>query len=189
MSTRTIDLAMEMKKLQELAENGEMTPEQIKDTLDGLGGMLEDKFDATMSFIRTLDGHADVCDKEAKRYADRKKSWIKQSNLLRKYLLECLITSKQDTLKTSLNTFTARKASVKLVVYDVDLLPDEMVNVQSVTDVISTPKMDLIKAEIEKAQAIAKVKALEEGKEVDEVFINPVPGTKFETGERSLAVR
>ncbi|CRY64311.1 tyrosine-type recombinase/integrase [Yersinia pekkanenii] len=105
--------------------------------------MLEDKFDATMAFIRKLDGHADVCDKEAKRNADRKKSWVKQSNLLRKYLLECLITSKQDSLTTSLNTFTARKASVKLVVYDVDLLPDEMVDVQSITDVISTPKMEV----------------------------------------------
>lgn len=35
MSTRTIDLAIEMKKLQALAEDGELTPEMIKDTLEG----------------------------------------------------------------------------------------------------------------------------------------------------------
>lgn len=67
MSTRTIDLAIEMKKLQALAEDGELTPEMIKDTLEGLEGMIGDKLDATIAVVRGFEGQANVCDAESKR--------------------------------------------------------------------------------------------------------------------------
>ncbi|HAU4338165.1 TPA: siphovirus Gp157 family protein, partial [Serratia marcescens] len=66
MSTRTIDLAIEMKKLQALAEDGELTPEMIKDTLEGLEGMIGDKLDATIAVVRGFEGQANVCDAESK---------------------------------------------------------------------------------------------------------------------------
>lgn len=167
MSTRTIDLAVEMKKLQALAEDGELTLDMIKDTLEGLEGMLGDKIDATMSVVRGFEGQASVCDSESKRLATRKKSWDNQANLLRKYILECLITSGSDTIKTDLNTFTARKGSPSLVVDDEELLPDEYV--ESSTEIISKVKKDELK------------KAILAGAEIK--------GARIEIGPRSLQVR
>lgn len=97
MSTRTIDLAVKMKKLQALAEDGELTLDMIEDTLEGLEGMLGDKIDATMSVVRGFEGQASVCDTESKRLAARKKSWDNQANLLRKYILERVSPSGERT--------------------------------------------------------------------------------------------
>lgn len=71
------------EKLQALAEDGELTPEMIKDTLEGLEGMIGDKLDATIAVVRGFEGQANVCDVESKRLAARKKSWDNQAGLLK----------------------------------------------------------------------------------------------------------
>lgn len=73
MSNRTIDLALEISKLESLAvEGGDLTPEMIADTLEGIEGMLEDKFDAVMAKVREFDTKAEACKKEAARVSERK---------------------------------------------------------------------------------------------------------------------
>ncbi|ELI8480642.1 hypothetical protein RSK45_004294, partial [Yersinia enterocolitica] len=53
MSTTAISLATDYRKLQEMADSGdELTPEMVADTLSGIEGMLEDKFDALMTLVR-----------------------------------------------------------------------------------------------------------------------------------------
>lgn len=168
MSTRTIDLAMDMKRLQEQAENGELTPEMIADTLEGLEGMLGDKLDATMAVVRVFVSSADRCDAEAKRLAERKKMWNNQADVLKKYMLDCLITAGSKTVKTDLNTFSARKGSQRLIIDDEELLPDDYV--ESYTEIISKVKTDELK------------KALIAGTET-------IKGAHLETGPQSLAVR
>ncbi len=65
MSNRTIDLALEISKLESLAvEGGDLTPEMIADTLEGIEGMLEDKFDAVMAKVREFDTKAEACKKK-----------------------------------------------------------------------------------------------------------------------------
>lgn len=167
MSNRTIDLALEMKKLQELAEDGELTPDMIKDTLEGLEMMLGDKLDATMHVVRDFIGNAEKCDAEAKRLAERKKMWTNQGELLKKYILDCMITAGSDSVKTAANTFSARKGSQRLIVDDEELLPDDYV--ESFTQIINKVKSDELK------------KALQAGTEIK--------GAHLEVGPRSLAVR
>lgn len=167
MSTRTIDLALEMKKLQELAENGELTQEMIADTLEGLEGMLGDKLDATMSVVRDFLSNVEKCDSESKRLAERKKMWTNQAELLKKYMLDCMITAGSKTVKTATNTFSARKGSERLVVDDEELLPDDFV--ESYTQIVNKVKSDELK------------KALQAGTEIK--------GAHLETGPQSLAVR
>ena len=55
----------------------------IKDTLEGLEGMIGDKLDATIAVVRGFEGQANVCDVESKRLAARKKSWDNQAGLLK----------------------------------------------------------------------------------------------------------
>lgn len=167
MSARTIDLAMDMKKLQEQAENGELTPEMIADTLEGLEGMLGDKLDATMSVVRDFLANVERCDTEAKRLTERKKMWTNQAEMLKKYMLDCMITAGGKSVKTALNTFSARKGSQRLIIDDEESLPDDYV--ESYTEIINKVKKDELK------------KALEAGTEIK--------GAHLETGPQSLAVR
>lgn len=187
MSTRTIDLALEISKLESLAaEGGELTPEMIADTLEGIEGMLEDKFDATMSVIRGFTDKAESCKKEAARVAERKKHWDRQADLLKRYLLQCLQASNRTTFKTTLNTFTARKGGVSLKIDNVDLLPDEFVD--SHTEVITTPKTDELKKALQ--DNAAKIEALRAaGEELTPELLNAIPGAHLETGEPTLQVR
>ncbi|WP_342656816.1 hypothetical protein GKC68_10505 [Pantoea sp. RSPAM1] len=187
MSNRTIDLAFELSKLESLAlEGGELTPEMIADTLEGIEGILEDKFDATMNVIRDFDAKAEACKKEAARVAERKKHWERQTYALKSYLLQCLQASNRTNFKTTLNTFTARKGSVSLRIDDVDLLPDEFV--ESHTEVVTTIKNDeLKKALLALATKIEATKAA--GEEPDPELIKSIPGAHLETGPVTLQVR
>lgn len=168
MSNRTIDLALEMKKLQALAEDGELTPEMIADTLEGLEGMLGDKLDATMFVVRDFLGNVEKCDAEAKRLAERKKMWTNQAELLKKYILDCMVTAGGKSVKTATNTFSVRKGSQRLIIDDEEQLPDEYV--ESYTEIVNKVKNDELK------------KALIAGTE-------EIKGAHLETGPISLAVR
>lgn len=187
MSARTIDLALELSKLEALAvDGGELTPEMIADTLEGIEGMMEDKFDATMSVIREFDNKSEACKKEAARVAERKKHWDRQSFTLKKYLLECLQTSGRATFKTTLNTFTARKGGTSLVIDNVDLLPDEFV--ESHTEVVTTTKNDVLKKALQEL-AIKIEAAKAAGEEPEPELLNSIPGAHLETGATTLQVR
>lgn len=188
MSVRTIDLAIDRKKFLEFIDTAEdLTPEMIADTLAGIEGSLGDKLDSAMSAVRHIEGQSDICDKEAKRLNARKKSYQSNAERLRAYILECLLAAELDGLKTTNNTFTARKGLEKLIIDDVETLPDDYVDVGS--EIIYTPKSDEIKSVIKKAMEEAEAKALEDGKDFNEVFVNPIPGARIEIGPKALQVR
>ncbi|WP_447869885.1 siphovirus Gp157 family protein [Serratia fonticola] len=166
MSITAIALASDYAKLQQLVETSdELTPEMIADTLEGIEGALGDKLDATFAYVRNLEGLAKTVDEEVKRLADRKKSFENRAKSIRQYVLMCLLASGQDKLKTTTNTFTAAKGRASVVIDNVDLLPDDLVAVQTLV----APDKKAIK------------EAIENG--VD------VKGAHIEIGERTLMVR
>lgn len=163
--TTAIAMAADYSKLQLLVENGEFTAEDIADTLEGIECELGDKLDAIMLYARNLEGQAKTLDEESKRLADRKKSFENQVKNLKKYALDCLLKSGLDKLKTTKNTFTARKGSTSVVIDNEDLLPNDLVQVQ----VVTTPDKKAIKEAIEKGKKVA--------------------GAHLEINERTLQVR
>lgn len=186
MNNRTIDLAIEINKVLALAESGDIPAEAITDTLQGLEGMIEDKFDATISVIREFESKQEACKKEAARINERSKHWQRQAQELKKYLLECLQATGRQQLKTTLNTFSIRKGSFSLTIDNVDLIPDEFV--ESRTEIINDVKTDEIKKILTDAfKAVEDLKA--KGEIVPKELLNKVPGAHVERGEQSLAVR
>lgn len=165
MSATAIALAADYEKLQRLVETGEFTPEDIADTLEGIEGALGDKLDAIMIHVRNLEGQANTLGEEGKRLADRKKSFERQAKDLKKYALACLLASGQDKLKTVKNTFTAAKGRASVVIDDESLIPDSLVDVQTIV----SPDKKAIKEALENGIA--------------------VPGAHIEIVERSLMVR
>ncbi|CDL83902.1 siphovirus Gp157 family protein [Xenorhabdus szentirmaii] len=165
MTTTAIALAADYDQLQKLIEAGEFSPEEIADTLEGLEGALGDKLDAVMIHARNLEGQARTLDDEAKRLAERKRSFEGQVKHLKKYILDCLLKADMNSLKTTKNTFSARPGVARVIIDNEMLLPDELVDVQTIT----APDKKAIKAAIERGET--------------------VPGAHIEIGERSLQVR
>lgn len=166
MSTTAIALAADYAKFQQLIETSDdLTPEMIADTLEGIGGALGDKLDGAFTYVRNLEGLAKTVDEEIKRLTDRKKSFENRAKSIRKYVLSCLLASGQDSLKTTTNTFTARKGVASVVIDNIELLPDELVT----TQVLTAPDKKSIKEAIENGVEVA--------------------GAHIEIGERSLQVR
>ncbi|EFB72009.1 MULTISPECIES: siphovirus Gp157 family protein [Providencia] len=162
---KAIAIAADYDKLQQLVESGEFSAEDVADTLEGLEGELGDKLDAIMVHVRNIEGQAETLSKESKRLAERKNQFDNQIKNLKQYALTCLLTSGKDSLKTLRNTFTARKGTVSVVIDDESLLPDELIDVQTVT----APDKKAIKARIDKGEII--------------------DGAHLETGARTLQVR
>ncbi|CAI0724380.1 MULTISPECIES: siphovirus Gp157 family protein [Serratia] len=166
MSTTAIALAADYAKFQELIETSDdLTPEMIADTLEGIEGALGDKLDGAFTYVRNLEGLAKTVDEEVKRLTERKKSFENRAKSIRKYVLSCLLASGQDSLKTTTNTFTARKGVASIVIDNIELLPDELVT----TQVLTAPDKKAIKEAIENGVEVA--------------------GAHIEIGERSLQVR
>ncbi|MBX6951521.1 siphovirus Gp157 family protein [Providencia rettgeri] len=163
--TTAIAMAADYSKLQQLVETGEFTAEDVADTLEGLEGELGDKLDAIMVHVRNIEGQAETLSKESKRLAERKNQFDNQIKNLKQYALTCLLTSGKDSLKTLRNTFTARKGTVSVVIDDESLLPDELIDVQTIT----APDKKAIKERIDKGETI--------------------DGAHLETGARTLQVR
>lgn len=163
--TTAIGLAADYDKLQQLVESGEFTAEDVADTLEGLEGALGDKLDAIMIYVRNIEGDVETLAKESKRLSDRKKQFENQIKNLKQYALTCLLASGKDGLKTLKNTFTARAGLVRVIIDNEALIPDALVDVQTIT----APDKKGIK------------EAIENG--ID------IPGAHLEVGDRSLMVR
>lgn len=144
MST-AIDIAANMSKLLALVESGEFSPEDVADTLEGEELALADKFDGIMALVRNLEGQADIVAGEVKRLSERKKSFDTQAKNLRAYILLCLLAAQLKNFKTDRNTLTIRNGAINVVIDNADLLPDELVNIETVT----TPDKKKIKEAIE----------------------------------------
>lgn len=186
MSNRTIDLANEISKVLALGESGDIDPQTLADTLEGIEGMIEDKFDATMSVIKDFDSKQEACKKEAARLAERAKHWQRQAGSLRQYLLECLQVSGRKQFKSTLHTYSVKKGSVSLKIVDEDSIPDEYVD--SRTEVIHELQKDKIKQIL--TDALKSIEVLrDKGEPVPEALLNPIPGAQVERGPETLSVR
>lgn len=186
MSTRTIDLANEISKVLALAESGEMDPQTIADTLEGIEGMMEDKFDATMSVIRDFEANKKKCTEEAARLTERSKHWGRQGFSLKKYLLDCLIATGRSSFKTAMNTYSIRKGGISLDITDEDLLPDDYVTSHS--EVVNEIDKDKIKKIL--TENLKVIEAMrEKGEEPTPEQLNLIPGARVVRGEDTLSVR
>ncbi|ASG90506.1 hypothetical protein DTG75_04930 [Salmonella enterica subsp. salamae] len=134
-----------MSKLLALVESGEFSPGDVADTLEGEELALADKFDGIMALVRNLEGQASIVAGEVKRLSERKKSFDTQAKNLRTYILLCLQAAQVKNFKTDRNTLTIRHGAINVVVDNADLLPDELVNIETVT----TPDKRKIKEAIE----------------------------------------
>jgi len=119
----------EMAKLQKMVDDGEMSNDDIKDTLEGMELEFQDKALSIVSLANSLDADVSGISAEIKRLQARKKAVVNNQDRLKEYLRVNMEDSGITNIKCPLFSITLGKPTVKADVYDVDFLPDEYVSV------------------------------------------------------------
>jgi len=159
------EITNEVKQLEKLVDDGELTAEQIKDTLECSESDFQDKALNIVNLANSWDNDTTTIDNEIKRLQDRKKSIKANSTKLREYLRYNMIESGVTKISCPLFTIQLRKGVKKAVITDADSIPDEYANV----------KVDI------KPDSRKILKALKEGIEVK--------GAMLEQGADTLLIK
>lgn len=120
---RLYELTNQFLQVQQLAENGELTPETISDTLEAISAEIDEKARAVVIVIKQLEAQSQAFDDEIARMAKLKKQCDSQALNLQEYLRDSMIQTGKDKLNLGLFSVTLRKASQKLNVLDESKIP------------------------------------------------------------------
>lgn len=110
------ELTNELQELLALAEDPEMDPQMIQDTLEGLEGEIEVKAEGYGKVIAQMKADALALKGEIDRLSARKKTIEGNVDRITERLKMAMITMQKDKIETPLFKFTIRKNPPKLVV-------------------------------------------------------------------------
>ena len=119
------ELTADYMKLLELAEDPDVDPEVIADTLEGLGGEIEDKADSYATVLASLDGDRMMLAEEIARLTDRKKAIDANVQRIKDTLQKSMVITGKTKFKTERFSFSIQKnpASVVMETDDVERIP------------------------------------------------------------------
>jgi chaperonin cofactor prefoldin len=132
------DLTGQFKELLEMIEQGEVDPEVLKDTLEGLEGEIEYKADGYAKVIKELEGQTSVLKAEIERLSGRKSSLENNIKAMKESLQNAMQITGKTKFKTELFSFNIQKNPAKLVV-------DDPSNIPNVYLIPQEPKVDTTK--------------------------------------------
>lgn len=114
----------QFKELMEMADECNLTQDDIKDTLEGLDYELEEKADAYARVIRTLECDVDSVDAEIKRLTDKKKRIQNNIRSMKQSLESTMIELGKKKIKTPLFGFNIQKNPPSVNILDESKVPD-----------------------------------------------------------------
>lgn len=129
------EMTTEYQILLEMAEDPEVDGETLTDTLEALGGEIEDKADGYAKVLKQLDADAAFLKAEEKRLADRRKAIENNSARMKAALQNAMTLTGKPKFKTDLFSFTIRKNPARVVIdrEDTNGAPVEFVVIQRPT--------------------------------------------------------
>lgn len=108
-----------------IAEEEDLDPEVLADTLEGMDGELEEKADSYAIIMSNLDGQVEMLKNEIERLTTRKKM-VENNKIRMKIALEnAMLIAKKRKIKTALYTFNIQKNPPVLVIDDESKVPNE----------------------------------------------------------------
>lgn len=137
--------------LMKLVDSGELTPDLIADTLEGVEGMFEEKANAIVTIANDYQLNIDMVDTEISRLTEMKKAMQGQQASLKEYLRINMERTGISKIECPLFKITLRKGVAVAQVNDESALPDDYVNVKTVV----TPDKRKILADLKAGKEIA----------------------------------
>ena len=103
-------------------ESGDIPEEAISDTLEALGGELDEKIDSVACIIKQLDSEAIAIKAEKAKLADRQSVKEHQRDRLKDYIRQAMQLAGKKKVETSRNCVSVGKAQPKVVITNLDAL-------------------------------------------------------------------
>ena len=125
------EISNEYLAILQLAEDPDVDPEVLADTMEGIEADFESKADAYAYIIATLKGDASTIDAELKRLKARKDAIENNADRLKKSLEEAMRVTGKTKFKTAMHSFGIQKnpQSVRIIegaeIPDTYLIPQE----------------------------------------------------------------
>lgn len=135
------ELTDEYKTLLEMAEDPDVDEQTLADTMEAIGGEIEDKADGYACVIRQMEYDAAAIDAEIKRLTNRKRTAENNIKRMKENLQNAMVTTGKVKFKTPRFSFSFRKSEA-VIVTDESLVSHDYLKPQP-------PKIDLV--EIKKA--------------------------------------
>lgn len=118
-------LAGQYRELEALGESEDIPPEVMRDTLDALGGELQDKAIAVAHFVRNLESAADSIEDAYEAMFSRAQRLRDRADSIREYLLFHLQATQLLRIDSEFFTLTVRTNPPAVVVDDESAVPAE----------------------------------------------------------------
>lgn len=151
------ELSQDAKELEGLLDNleglgDEQAVEETKNIQNIVKKLIEDKSEGIIAIVRELDLSAENIDSEIARLKELKDRKKRRIDSLKGYVLECMQAMEVKKIETHLGNMTVRKGSGKLIVDDIDKIPDEYKT--TTTNIVVKENNDAIKKAIKSGQEI-----------------------------------
>ena len=119
------ELTADYLQVLQMAEDPDVDPEVIEDTLEDIGGSIEDKADSYATVMITIDGNIKMLAEEIARLTERKKAMEANRQRIKDYLQKSMVVTGKTKFKTEKFSFSVQKnpASVVLDTDDIDRIP------------------------------------------------------------------
>ncbi|QHJ85137.1 MAG: hypothetical protein [Bacteriophage sp.] len=115
-----------------LYNDDSFTQEEIQDTLDAIEGELGDKVGNVLAIIKNLQSDAEALKAESVKLADRAKSALNKADSLKQYIVSSMGSAGLKKLSAGVQSVTVRAPSKKVNIVDVDKLPIELKEFETV---------------------------------------------------------
>ena len=151
------ELTGQFRELLELVEQGEVDPEMLADTLEGLEGEIEIKADGYAKVIKELEGKTAMLKGEIERLSNRKSAIENNIKTMKESLEIAMRTTGKVKFKTDLFSFNIQKNPARLVITgDVPkdyLIPQEpKVDSKAIKDLLKEKELDF--AHLEQSESL-----------------------------------
>jgi len=116
------ELTGQYAELLSVIESGDIPEEAISDTLEALGGELDEKIDSCACIVKQLDSEAAAIKSEKAALAERQSVKEHQRDRLKDYIRQAMGLAGKKKVETSRNCVSVGKAQPKAVITDLDAL-------------------------------------------------------------------
>jgi hypothetical protein len=123
MSAPLYKLVEQHRELERFADETDVDPQALKDTLDGLKGDIEIKAQSVASFIRNIEADADAIRKAAQQMQERAKRLQERADAIRNYLLVNMQATGISKISCPHFTITLRKNPPSVVIENEAAVP------------------------------------------------------------------